>query len=49
MLFPHLPGAWPGQPVRDSLARALGVPVAIINDARAFTLAETRMGAAAGL
>ena len=32
----------------DPLAAALGVPTSIINDARAFTLAESRLGAAAG-
>lgn len=47
-LFPNLPGPWPGHPVRDPLAERLGVPFAIINDARAFTLAEARLGAARG-
>ena len=46
--LPNLPGAWQGEPVTDPLATALGVPVSIINDARAFTLAESRVGAAAG-
>ena len=48
VLFPNLPGPWPGQPLPAVLSRAWGVPTALINDARAFTLAETRMGAAAG-
>lgn len=47
-LFPNLPGPWRGQPMLRSLTAALGVPVSIINDARAFTLAETRLGAARG-
>ena len=47
-LFPNLPGPWRGEPMVEPLAVALGVPVAIINDARAFTLAEARLGAAAG-
>jgi glucokinase len=47
-LFPNLPGPWHGQPVRDPLSDRLGVPFAIINDAKAFTLAETRLGAARG-
>jgi len=47
-LFPNLPGPWQGTPVTAPLADALGVSVSIINDARAFTLAETRVGAAAG-
>lgn len=46
--LPNLPGAWQGERVTDPLATALGVPVSIINDARAFTLAESRVGAAAG-
>jgi len=48
VLLPNLPTAWTGQAFRDPLAGRLGVPVALINDARAFTLAESRMGAAAG-
>jgi glucokinase len=47
-LFPNLPGPWAGQAMVGPLTAALGVPLAIINDARAFTLAETRMGAARG-
>jgi glucokinase len=46
--LPNLPGAWRGERVTDPLEHALGVPVSIINDARAFTLAESRVGAAAG-
>lgn len=46
--FPNLPGPWKGTPVTSPIADALGVPASIINDARAFTLAETRVGAAAG-
>jgi glucokinase len=48
VLLPNLPPAWTGHQVRRPLADRLGVPVALINDARAFTLAESRMGAAAG-
>jgi glucokinase len=47
-LFPNLPGPWPGFPLRDRLAAAVGRPVALINDARAFTLAEARLGAGRG-
>ena len=39
---------WRGAAVTDPLRAALGVPASIINDARAFTLAESRLGAAAG-
>src|SRR5262245_2821528 len=47
-LFPNLPGDWPGQPVAGPLSDALGMEVALINDVRAFTLAEGRLGAARG-
>ena len=46
--LPNLPGPWKGEPMTVPLTESLGVPVAIINDARAFTLAESRVGAAAG-
>ena len=45
----NIPGAWDGYPVAAPVAAALGgTPVALINDARAFGLAELRMGAARG-
>jgi glucokinase len=47
-LFPNLPGDWRGVPLTAPLTEALGLPVSIVNDARAFTLAESRLGAAAG-
>lgn len=46
--FTNLPGPWPGFPLRDRLAEGLGVPGSIMNDGRAFTLAEGRMGAGQG-
>ena len=46
--FTNLPGPWPGQPLAAPLSEALGVPVPLINDARAFTLAEARLGAGRG-
>jgi glucokinase len=48
LLLPNLPAAWTGYRLRDPLAERLGVPTVLINDARSFTLAESRMGAAAG-
>jgi glucokinase len=48
VLLPNLPPAWTGHEVRRPLADRLGVPAVLINDARSFTLAESRMGAAAG-
>lgn len=47
-MFPNFPGPWVGYPLRDRLAAGLGQPVTFINDARAHTLAEARMGAGRG-
>ena len=47
-LFPNLPGPWHGYPIVAKVKAGAGQHVALINDCRAFTLAETRMGAAAG-
>jgi glucokinase len=49
VLVPNLPGDWNGVSVRDPLAEALGHRVTLINDARAFSLAEALLGAARGL
>jgi glucokinase len=38
--------SWDGVPVRDPLRETLGVPTSLINDARAFGFAESRLGAA---
>jgi glucokinase len=46
--LPNVPGPWAGHPVGDAIAAATGVPVALINDARAFGLAELRLGAGRG-
>ena len=44
----NVPGAWAGRPVAGPVAARLGVPVFLINDARAFGLAELRLGAGRG-
>ena len=44
----NIPGAWAGRPVAGPVGDALGLPAALINDARAFGLAELRLGAARG-
>jgi glucokinase len=44
----NIPGDWNGRPIAAPVAAALGVPVRLINDARAFGLAELRLGAARG-
>jgi glucokinase len=44
----NMPGHWTDIPVAGPVASALGLPVALINDARAFGLAELRLGAGRG-
>jgi glucokinase len=44
----NLRGPWDGYPVVAPVSATLGVPVALINDARAFGVAELRLGAARG-
>jgi len=44
----NLQGPWDGYPVAGPVSAALGVPVALINDARAFGVAELRLGAGRG-
>jgi predicted NBD/HSP70 family sugar kinase len=46
MLTSNLPAT--GRPLAADLARRLGRPVAFVNDCRAFTLSEARMGAGRG-
>ena len=47
-IFTNLPGQWRGVRLGERLEAGLGMPVTLINDARAFTLAEARMGAGRG-
>lgn len=44
----NVPGAWDSRPVAAPIRAEVGLPVALINDARAFGLAELRLGAARG-
>jgi glucokinase len=46
--LPNLAGDWSGVAAVAPLEDALGVPVSLVNDARAFALAEWRLGAARG-
>jgi len=48
VLFPNLPGAWEGFPLRDRIRDALELETWMVNDARAFTLAEGLLGAGRG-
>jgi glucokinase len=45
----NLPGDWDGKPVASVVGDALGLPAHMINDARAFGLAELRLGAGRGV
>lgn len=47
-LIPNLPGAWLNKPAGAILNQHLGVPISLVNDARAFTLAEATLGAGKG-
>ncbi|MBA3359963.1 MAG: ROK family protein [Actinobacteria bacterium] len=47
-LFPNLPGPWKGFPLLAKMTAGLGRSSALINDARAFTLAEGTVGAGRG-
>jgi glucokinase len=49
IFLPNLPGDWPNVPVTPPIEAALGKPAYLINDVRAFTLAELTLGAAQGI
>ncbi|HEX7473851.1 MAG TPA: ROK family protein [Candidatus Limnocylindrales bacterium] len=44
----NMPGDWAGRPIVHPVEAALGIPASLINDARAFGLAELRLGAGRG-
>lgn len=44
----NIPGEWAGRPVAAPVTTATGLPTVLINDARAFGLAELRLGAGRG-
>jgi glucokinase len=47
-LLPNLLGDWAGRPIAGPVGSSLGVPVMLVNDVRALTLAELRLGAGRG-
>jgi glucokinase len=47
-LLPNLLGDWAGRPIAEPVASSLGLPVTLVNDVRALTLAELRLGAGRG-
>jgi glucokinase len=48
-LLPNLPGEWVGRAIAAPVAERLGMPVHLVNDCRALTLAELRLGAGRGV
>jgi glucokinase len=48
VLLPNLRGDWVGRAIAAPVADRLGVPVTLVNDVRALTLAELRLGAGRG-
>lgn len=49
LFLPNLPGTWPHVPLRDTISRLTGLPVALLNDVRAITYGEWRFGAGRGV
>jgi glucokinase len=49
VFLPNLPGTWPNVPLRDTIIDRVGLPVALLNDVRAMTLAEWQFGAGRGV
>jgi glucokinase len=47
-LLPNLLGDWAGRPIAGPVGSSLGLPVTLVNDVRALTLAELRLGAGRG-
>jgi glucokinase len=47
-LLPNLLGDWAGRPIAGPVGASLGCEVALVNDVRALTLAELRLGAGRG-
>jgi len=47
--IPNVPGSWAGVQVAAQVSNAVHAPARLINDARAFSLAEHRLGAGRGV
>ena len=47
-LLPNFPASWVGYAVRDRLIAKIGQSVLLVNDAKAFSVAESNLGAGAG-
>lgn len=48
LFLPNLPGTWPHIPLRNTIERLTGLPVALLNDVRSITNGEWRFGAGRG-
>jgi glucokinase len=48
VLLPNLPGDWVGRAIAAPVAEGLGIDTHLVNDCRALTLAELRLGAGRG-
>jgi glucokinase len=48
VLLPNLSGDWAGRPIAAPVSKGLGLPTHLVNDVRALTLAELRLGAGRG-
>jgi glucokinase len=49
LFLPNLPSTWPHIPLRDTIAKLTGLPVALLNDVRSITNGEWRFGAGRGV
>lgn len=49
LFLPNLSGTWPHVPLVATISNLMGLPTAILNDARSITLGEWRFGAGKGL
>jgi glucokinase len=49
LFLPNLHGAWRNVPLRDTIAKLTGLPVALLNDVRSITNGEWRFGAGRGV
>ena len=49
VFLPNLPGNWTNIPVRSTISEQTGLPVTILNDARAITFGEWKFGAGRGV
>lgn len=49
LLAPNLSQSWQRFPLAAALGQLIGLPVHVLNDARSYTLAEARVGAARGI